>query len=879
MTHARQKGSLRQSHSSTDWWDSCPLWPHGGTMGGAWPERSLRFGRTKKISEVVKQGKDMGKKTTHKKGRKEKCDQNRKLDRRRDKKLDRKLYPLRGRAGGSGEEGLSCHVLLTRLEESIREKKSSEENEENNSHRHSSLKLKTKKGKNNERREAKHSPKSKSKSVSSSHGEALHVLEPRKRRLASLNAEAVNSLLLERASDLQPAAKQARTQEESTSGAGSPDADAVRSGVHGGLKASRGHTSKVSTSHRHDLCQSSKMAKKKAKVIRGEMSQESLNAPAPRRLAGLNAAALLKLTSSSATSKQRLKAPPTATITSDCKPPASVSTPKQDSRVKLRPKGRPQKLKGKKSPSPHSGCTACNKKADFEPKVEWDTNSCTHRLTKPGYQSRSMLGYPLKQVKEEQLETELSPYYCCPPEGSVEYCHRLAFFLGQQPYGESDDQPLNTAMTPVKRECLVTSPSLTHSHPHTALTLSPHPCLCTADHCFSSYYVHIAHPTHTGTTSPGLASRPLNFAPSSLCPNQMTSSKLLDSRMSHPSGLPHPAYCNSVASPCYGDACGMNGYTYRAVPPVTSRGCSYSTGCTGCTQSIKTEGYASPQGDHSPSLLVSPSLPMSSCPLSTAPTSTQTKPHLLTPLSDPSQARLKLARECPQSTKTSNGSLSIGRTRLPQKQPSPVPSLSSTKQKKISRRRATNGWRPVGMPTEREVFIAGEDETALRQCYEGVERDGEVIRVRDTVLLRSGPRKKSLPYVAKISSLWEDPKTGELMMSLFWYYRPEHTQGGRDPSAHCENEIFASRHQDENSVACIEDRCYVLPLAQYCRFCALVKRRAEGAPSGSASMVPCRPEFAPPSHRCVPTDVDPELVYLCRHVYDFRYGRILKNLQ
>ncbi len=33
-----------------------------------------------------------------------------------------------------------------------------------------------------------------------------------------------------------------------------------------------------------------------------------------------------------------------------------------------------------------------------------------------------------------------------------------------------------------------------------------------------------------------------------------------------------------------------------------------------------------------------------------------------------------------------------------------------------------------------------------------------------------------------------------------------------------QNEIFASRHQDENSVACIEDRCYVLPLAQYCRW-------------------------------------------------------------
>ncbi|KAF0023247.1 hypothetical protein F2P81_023877 [Scophthalmus maximus] len=738
MTHARQKGSLRQSRSSAEWSDNCPLWPHGGTMGGAWPERSLRFGRTKKICDVIKQGKDRGKKMTQKRERREKSDQNRKLDRRRDKKLDRKLYPLRGRAGGSGEEGLSCHVLLTRLEESIREKKSSEERESHHPRQQLSLKLKPKpkKGKRNERREAKNSPKNKSKSVGPSHGDCIDVLQPRKRRLASLNAEAVNSLLLERATDPQPAAKQAKRQEEPTNGRGSPHADSARSGVPGGLKASRGPkasrgVSKVPTSPRLELCQSSKMVRK-AKVKRGEesgeMSQERLDAPAPRRLAGLNAAALLKLTSSSATSKQRLKASPTATITSDCKAPTAVSAPKQDSRVKLGHKGRPQKQKGKKAPSPHTDCTACKEKADFESKVDWETNSCTHRLTKPGYQSRSMLAYPLKQVKEEQLETELSPYYCCPPEGSVEYCHRLAFFLGQQPYGESNEQPINTAMTPVKRECLVTSPSLTHSHPHTALTLSPHPCLCTADHCFSSYYVHIAHPTHTGTTSPALASRPLNFAPSSLCPNRMRGPKLLGSRLSNASGLAHPAYCNSVASPCYGDACGVNGYTYRAMPPVTSRGCSFSTGCTGCTHSIKT-----------------------------------------------------------------------GRTRLPQKQPSTVPSLSSTKQKKISRRRATNGWRPVGIPSERDVFIA--------------------------------------------------------------------------------NEIFASRHQDENSVACIEDRCYVLPLAQYCRFCALVKRRAEGVPSGSASMVPCCPEFAPPSHRCVPTDVDPELVYLCRHVYDFRYGRILKNLQ
>lgn len=589
MTHARKKGSLRQSDSSAEWWDNCPLWPHGGTMGGAWPERSLRFGRTKKISEIVKQRKDMTKRIKDKRGRTEKSDQNRKLDRRRDKKRDRKSYPLRGRAGVSDGEGLSCHVLLTRLEESLREKESCEEKERKDARRHSSIKPKPKKGKGSDRKGEKSLPKTKSKSDSASHDECIHVPQPRKRRLASLNAEAVNSLLLERPSDPQSAAKQARRQEELTNG-GISLADPTRSVVPGGLKASRGNFTKASTSHKLELCQSSKRVKK-AKAIReksGVMSQESLDAPAPRRLAGLNAAALLKLTSSSATSKQRVKAAPTATITSDCKAPAAVSTPKQQARVKLKHKGRSQKQKGKKVPPLHSGCTACKKKADFEPKVEWETGSCTHRLTKPGYQSRSMLAYPLKQVKEEQLETELGPYYCCPPEGSVEYCHSLAFFLGQQPYGESDDQPLNSAMTPVKRECLVTSPSLTHSHPHTALTLSPHPCLCTTDHCFSSYYVHIAHPTHTGTTSANLASRPLNFPPSSLCPSRMTGSKLLGPRVSHASGLAHPACCNSVTSPCYGDACGIGGYTYRAMPPVTSRGCSFSTGCTGCTRSIKT---------------------------------------------------------------------------------------------------------------------------------------------------------------------------------------------------------------------------------------------------------------------------------------------------
>lgn len=54
------------------------------------------------------------------------------------------------------------------------------------------------------------------------------------------------------------------------------------------------------------------------------------------------------------------------------------------------------------------------------------------------------------------------------------------------------------------------------------------------------------------------------------------------------------------------------------------------------------------------------------------------------------------------------------------------------------------------------------------------------------------------------------------MMSLLWFYRPEHTEQGRLPTDH-PSEVFASRHKDTNSVACIEDKCYVLTFFEYCR--------------------------------------------------------------
>ena len=54
------------------------------------------------------------------------------------------------------------------------------------------------------------------------------------------------------------------------------------------------------------------------------------------------------------------------------------------------------------------------------------------------------------------------------------------------------------------------------------------------------------------------------------------------------------------------------------------------------------------------------------------------------------------------------------------------------------------------------------------------------------------------------------------MMSLLWFYRPEHTDIGRQDED-CPDEVFASRHRDHTSVACIEDKAYVMTTNEYCR--------------------------------------------------------------
>lgn len=206
----------------------------------------------------------------------------------------------------------------------------------------------------------------------------------------------------------------------------------------------------------------------------------------------------------------------------------------------------------------------------------------------------------------------------------------------------------------------------------------------------------------------------------------------------------------------------------------------------------------------------------------------------------------------------------------------PKLSLHSPIPRRIGKTKYSNGWSWEGEPFEKLVLLSNDDIPRLRKCYSAMRHvEGDVIRVRDCVLLKSGPRKADLPYVAKVVALWENFEDGEMMLSLLWYYRPEHTDQGRT-SHHMEDEIFASKHRDINSVACIEDKCYVLTFGEYCRYRAWLKMLEEGT-RPKTSPVPDMEECYIRKDRLPPGRVSSEMIFFCHKVYDFRQRRILKN--
>ncbi|KAK7600806.1 hypothetical protein V9T40_008247 [Parthenolecanium corni] len=203
--------------------------------------------------------------------------------------------------------------------------------------------------------------------------------------------------------------------------------------------------------------------------------------------------------------------------------------------------------------------------------------------------------------------------------------------------------------------------------------------------------------------------------------------------------------------------------------------------------------------------------------------------------------------------------------------------LSLTQKRAACRLKWSNGWTWLGEPFVAKVFMNTESSEVLRTCYHAMKhQSGDIIRPKDCILLRSGSKKTDLPYVAKVAHLWEDPEDGEMMMSLFWYYRPEHTEHDAK-SSESPYELYASKHKDVNSVACIEDKCYVLTFNEYCRYHKSIRQSEESVDISSVIVPPLGKKRYPRLALLPPENTSLDLVYFCRKIYDFRQHRLLKN--
>ncbi|XP_012412216.1 bromo adjacent homology domain-containing 1 protein isoform X2 [Trichechus manatus latirostris] len=729
----------------------------------------------------------------------------------------RKNYPLRKRPLVP-EKPKACKVLLTRLE-SVADPRSADEADEL----------------------PPDLPKPPSPAPSS---EGPGLAQPRKRRLASLNAEALNNLLLER--------------DDTSSLAGprrSRGGDPRRSRDRDRDRATAGWSSSKKRPRLGDLGGGSRDLSPEPAPDEGARRDGD---PAPKRLASLNAAAFLRLSQEREVPLRPPRPHPEADGRSTESPAPKALRPKW---AKVNGKSCPKARQG-----PGSGEAAGPPGWQGHPEGPWPSAAPHRPSVQPPYQ-------PLSKALESPLG--LRP--------------RLPLLMGGQAALKPEPGRPGEESPAPKQEL--------HQPSFPAPQLSPLPMpgnpadyrgLCGGPEltALGSFYLYCG---REGLKCGGCSTCPM-LPEGKLSPVAAPNEGLLLAPSSVLAGTPfqHPPWGSSRY--CSGEDTGANEYSLCEVLPlsVTHAG----TACGGCPYKMPFAAGCRSLGQLEFPLLeaghpASPAHPLLGCPVPSVPPAAEPVPHLQTPTSEPQT----VARACPQSAKPPSGSKSGLRTgsgcrhtvrsKAARRPSHPKQPRVQRPRPRRRRRRRTNGWVPVGAACEKAVYVLDEPEPAIRKSYQAVERHGEMIRVRDTVLLKSGPRKTSTPYVAKISALWENPESGELMMSLLWYYRPEHLQGGRSPSMHqsLQNEVFASRHQDQNSVACIEEKCYVLTFAEYCRFCAMAKRRGEGLPSRKTALVPPSVDYSTPPHRTVPEDTDPELVFLCRHVYDFRHGRILKNPQ
>ncbi|CAH8443501.1 unnamed protein product [Schistosoma turkestanicum] len=205
-----------------------------------------------------------------------------------------------------------------------------------------------------------------------------------------------------------------------------------------------------------------------------------------------------------------------------------------------------------------------------------------------------------------------------------------------------------------------------------------------------------------------------------------------------------------------------------------------------------------------------------------------------------------------------------------------------------------DAWVWEGSSFDKHIFLQSDAPPVLCQCYPAIRhrRDGMVIRVKDSVLLCSGPSRSHPPHIAKIIALYHDKNTDTKMMSLLWYYRPEHISGASQNFV--KNELYASRHRDTNPLDCIEDKAYVLSVSAYSRYMAKLKRQQTGyRRMPLSSIVPqsihcglhsiknsnddffMDKQFLSECDECF-NSVSSQSVFFCRGLYDYKLKRVTK---
>ncbi|NWH62180.1 BAHD1 protein, partial [Geococcyx californianus] len=502
--------------------------------------------------------------------------------------------------------------------------------------------------------------------------------EPRKRRLASLNAEAVNNLLFER-DDGSLSGRRCRRDSVKA------DGDCTAKSLHckagdnwpalekPAVKAGKGK-------NRHEPSQKCNNCDHSLDEVFDDGTKREDGAisyhPTPKRLASLNAVAFLKLThEKDQPLKQRSKSDGESKPENHC----SKST------LKWAKASRKNCVKAKKETA--------------SLKTEGQRSWRGLPLGKGEQQDSSRLYGPAEPVPYESLSGSFAS-----TEG---FYHRLPLLMGGQASMKPEyGRPGEKSPTPKQEFHQPSFP--VQQFPPLPVPGNHTDCGCLYESSdltpLNGFYLYYGQSGYSGYS-------PCSVYPKDELAQAATCEGLLVSPGSLPSGAPFQPlhWCNSPY--CCGEGTAMNSYSVCGVVHVPEgrissvhagrNGYPYKMpfAAEGC-KSLDQLNLTIPVAGHP----ASPAHPLSGCPVPSVPPAAEPVPHLQTPNSDPQT----MARECPQSSKPPSGSKSGLRNTtgcLHASDSKAVGGHSHPKQQRISRRRATNGWIPVGTACEKAVYV------------------------------------------------------------------------------------------------------------------------------------------------------------------------------